>query len=167
MGGKACSWKMCESNCHNHGICRNGTCKCRHGWYGRSCHNRACPGPMCMGNGKCNNGTCECLEGTCQCEEGWGGKACDQIACPRDCSGHGDCGELGKCRCVEGWAGRDCGAKKKCPNNCNGHGKCIKGVCLCDVHYRGTGCDISDSPLEWRTCPLPHRDYPAGAASEE
>jgi len=186
--GKACGWQLCENDCHGHGTCRNGTCVCRHGWYGRSCHNRACPGPMCMGNGKCNNGTCECkdeyagadcsiaicprncsgrgacFEGQCQCDDGWAGKACEAVACPRDCSGHGDCGELGKCTCMEGYAGKDCGAKKTCPNNCNGHGKCLKGICLCDAHYCGNGCEISDSPLEWRTCPLPHREYPMGGS---
>ncbi|XP_053279091.1 teneurin-4 [Pleuronectes platessa] len=65
--------------------------------------------------------------------------------CPSNCFGNGDC-VSGACHCFLGFKGPDCG-REGCPGLCNGNGRCTLGnngwYCVCQLGWRGTGCDTS------------------------
>ena len=59
--------------------------------------------------------------------EGRCGADCALKCCPNDCSGRGECEQIGVdaavCRCQPGYGGADC-SLRVCPNNCSGNGHC-------------------------------------------
>ncbi|KAG8506917.1 Teneurin-3, partial [Galemys pyrenaicus] len=86
-----------------------------------------------------------CVGGACRCEDGWMGAACDQRACHPRCTEHGTCHD-GKCECSPGWNGEHC-TIEGCPGLCNGNGRCTLDLngwhCVCQLGWRGAGCDTS------------------------
>uniref|UniRef100_A0A1X7SFG4 EGF-like domain-containing protein n=1 Tax=Amphimedon queenslandica TaxID=400682 RepID=A0A1X7SFG4_AMPQE len=68
--GEKCELLNCdETDCNGNGVCTNGSCKCKAGWYGSLCEN-SCPhtryGPGCEYSCYCNdNGVCHHVTGSC------------------------------------------------------------------------------------------------------
>uniref|UniRef100_A0A8B9HKX9 Teneurin-4 n=1 Tax=Astyanax mexicanus TaxID=7994 RepID=A0A8B9HKX9_ASTMX len=146
-GGPGCESPRasCMDQCSGHGafLADTGTCSCDPNWTGHDCSTELCAAD-CGGHGVC-------VAGGCRCEEGWTGAGCDQRACHSRCSEHGTCKD-GKCECSPGWNGEHCTIahyldKVGCPGLCNGNGRCTLGnngwYCVCQLGWRGTGCDTS------------------------
>uniref|UniRef100_A0AAZ3SHM8 Teneurin-4 n=1 Tax=Oncorhynchus tshawytscha TaxID=74940 RepID=A0AAZ3SHM8_ONCTS len=149
-GGSGCesTRASCMDQCSGHGafLTDTGTCSCDPNWTGQDCSTEICAAD-CGGHGNC-------MSGTCRCDDGWMGAGCDQRACHPRCSEHGTCKE-GKCECSPGWNGEHCTmahylekvVKEGCPSLCNGNGRCTLGnngwYCVCQLGWRGTGCDTS------------------------
>uniref|UniRef100_A0A8K9XHX4 Teneurin-4 n=1 Tax=Oncorhynchus mykiss TaxID=8022 RepID=A0A8K9XHX4_ONCMY len=152
-GGSGCesTRASCMDQCSGHGafLTDTGTCSCDPNWTGQDCSTEICAAD-CGGHGIC-------MSGTCRCDDGWMGAGCDQRACHPRCSEHGTCKE-GKCECSPGWNGEHCtmGRTERhsgrvwvcgCPSLCNGNGRCTLGnngwYCVCQLGWRGTGCDTS------------------------
>uniref|UniRef100_A0A3B4DRA1 Teneurin-4 n=1 Tax=Pygocentrus nattereri TaxID=42514 RepID=A0A3B4DRA1_PYGNA len=146
-GGPGCESPRasCMDQCSGHGafLADTGTCSCDPNWTGHDCSTELCAAD-CGGHGVC-------VAGGCRCEEGWTGAGCDQRACHPRCSEHGTCKD-GKCECSPGWNGEHCTIahyldKVGCPGLCNGNGRCTLGnngwYCVCQLGWRGTGCDTS------------------------
>ncbi len=57
MAGEKCDTidSKCKFNCtdHNHGICRNSSCKCRAGWEGDYCYIKSSCKDDCNKHGVC------------------------------------------------------------------------------------------------------------------
>uniref|UniRef100_A0AAZ3SB64 Teneurin-4 n=1 Tax=Oncorhynchus tshawytscha TaxID=74940 RepID=A0AAZ3SB64_ONCTS len=140
-GGSGCesTRASCMDQCSGHGafLTDTGTCSCDPNWTGQDCSTEICAAD-CGGHGNC-------MSGTCRCDDGWMGAGCDQRACHPRCSEHGTCKE-GKCECSPGWNGEHC-TMEGCPSLCNGNGRCTLGnngwYCVCQLGWRGTGCDTS------------------------
>uniref|UniRef100_A0A8C6K0J9 Teneurin-4 n=1 Tax=Melopsittacus undulatus TaxID=13146 RepID=A0A8C6K0J9_MELUD len=171
--GESCEEVDCmDPTCSGRGVCVRGECHCSVGWGGTNCETpRATCLDQCSGHGTFlpDTGLCSCdpnwtghdcsieicaadcgghgicVGGTCRCEEGWMGTACDQRACHPRCNEHGTCRD-GKCECSPGWNGEHC-TIEGCPGLCNGNGRCTLDVngwhCVCQLGWRGTGCDTS------------------------
>uniref|UniRef100_A0A8B9IS25 Teneurin transmembrane protein 4 n=1 Tax=Amazona collaria TaxID=241587 RepID=A0A8B9IS25_9PSIT len=171
--GEICEEVDCmDPTCSGRGVCVRGECHCSVGWGGTSCETpRATCLDQCSGHGTFlpDTGLCSCdpnwtghdcsieicaadcgghgvcVGGTCRCEEGWMGTACDQRACHPRCNEHGTCRD-GKCECSPGWNGEHC-TIEGCPGLCNGNGRCTLDMngwhCVCQLGWRGTGCDTS------------------------
>uniref|UniRef100_A0A8C6UAZ0 Teneurin-4 n=1 Tax=Neogobius melanostomus TaxID=47308 RepID=A0A8C6UAZ0_9GOBI len=149
-GGPGCesSRASCMDQCSGHGafLADTGTCSCDPNWTGHDCGTEICAAD-CGGHGAC-------VSGSCRCDEGWMGAGCDQRACHPRCNEHGTCKD-GKCECSPGWNGEHCTiahyldkvVKEGCPGLCNGNGRCTLGnsgwYCVCQLGWRGTGCDTS------------------------
>uniref|UniRef100_A0A8C6WUG1 Teneurin-4 n=1 Tax=Neogobius melanostomus TaxID=47308 RepID=A0A8C6WUG1_9GOBI len=147
-GGPGCesSRASCMDQCSGHGafLADTGTCSCDPNWTGHDCGTEICAAD-CGGHGAC-------VSGSCRCDEGWMGAGCDQRACHPRCNEHGTCKD-GKCECSPGWNGEHCTIGKTgrgrggCPGLCNGNGRCTLGnsgwYCVCQLGWRGTGCDTS------------------------
>uniref|UniRef100_A0A8C6WUA9 Teneurin-4 n=1 Tax=Neogobius melanostomus TaxID=47308 RepID=A0A8C6WUA9_9GOBI len=146
-GGPGCesSRASCMDQCSGHGafLADTGTCSCDPNWTGHDCGTEICAAD-CGGHGAC-------VSGSCRCDEGWMGAGCDQRACHPRCNEHGTCKD-GKCECSPGWNGEHCTIahyldKVGCPGLCNGNGRCTLGnsgwYCVCQLGWRGTGCDTS------------------------
>ncbi|XP_055734292.1 teneurin-4-like isoform X6 [Salvelinus fontinalis] len=149
-GGSGCenTRASCMDQCSGHGafLTDTGTCSCDPNWTGHDCATEICAAD-CGGHGIC-------VSGTCRCDDGWMGAGCGQRACHPRCSEHGACKE-GKCECSPGWNGEHCTmahylekvVKEGCPGLCNGNGRCTLGnngwYCVCQLGWRGTGCDTS------------------------
>ncbi|XP_053564649.1 teneurin-4 isoform X3 [Bombina bombina] len=171
--GENCEEVDCmDPTCSGRGVCVRGECHCAVGWGGPSCENpRATCLDQCSGHGtfQADTGVCTCdsnwtghdcsieicaadcgghgtcIGGSCRCDEGWMGTACDQRACHPRCNEHGTCRD-GKCECSPGWNGEHC-TIEGCPGLCNGNGRCTLDMngwhCVCQLGWRGTGCDTS------------------------
>uniref|UniRef100_A0A3Q3J7W1 Teneurin-4 n=1 Tax=Monopterus albus TaxID=43700 RepID=A0A3Q3J7W1_MONAL len=146
-GGPGCESPRasCMDQCSGHGafLADTGTCSCDPNWTGHDCSTEICAAD-CGGHGIC-------VSGTCRCDDGWMGAGCDQRACHPRCNEHGTCRD-GKCECSPGWNGEHCTIahyldKVGCPGLCNGNGRCTLGnsgwYCVCQLGWRGTGCDTS------------------------
>ncbi|KAI1893645.1 hypothetical protein AGOR_G00125840 [Albula goreensis] len=149
-GGPACESPRpsCMDQCSGHGayLPESGTCSCDPNWTGHDCSTEICAAD-CGGHGIC-------VSGTCRCDDGWMGVGCEQRACHPRCNEHGTCKD-GKCECSPGWNGEHCTiahyldkvVKEGCPGLCNGNGRCTLGnsgwYCVCQLGWRGTGCDTS------------------------
>uniref|UniRef100_A0A669D826 Teneurin-4 n=1 Tax=Oreochromis niloticus TaxID=8128 RepID=A0A669D826_ORENI len=146
-GGPGCESPRasCMDQCSGHGtfLADTGTCSCDPNWTGHDCATEICASD-CGGHGIC-------VSGTCRCDDGWMGIGCDQRACHPRCNEHGTCKD-GKCECSPGWNGEHCTIahyldKVGCPGLCNGNGRCTLGnngwYCVCQLGWRGTGCDTS------------------------
>uniref|UniRef100_A0A3P8Z850 Teneurin-4 n=1 Tax=Esox lucius TaxID=8010 RepID=A0A3P8Z850_ESOLU len=149
-GGAGCesTRASCMDQCSGHGafLTDTGTCSCDPSWTGHDCSTEICAAD-CGGHGIC-------VSGTCRCDDGWVGAGCDQRACHPRCTEHGTCKE-GRCECSPGWNGEHCSiahyldkvVKEGCPGLCNGNGRCTLGnngwYCVCQLGWRGTGCDTS------------------------
>uniref|UniRef100_A0A3B4ZJY0 Teneurin-4 n=1 Tax=Stegastes partitus TaxID=144197 RepID=A0A3B4ZJY0_9TELE len=146
-GGPGCESPRasCMDQCSGHGafLADTGTCSCDPNWTGHDCSTEICAAD-CGGHGIC-------VSGTCRCDDGWMGTGCDQRACHPRCNEHGTCKD-GKCECSPGWNGEHCTIahyldKVGCPGLCNGNGRCTLGnngwYCVCQLGWRGTGCDTS------------------------
>ncbi|XP_029335295.1 teneurin-4 isoform X1 [Mus caroli] len=149
-GGTNCETPRatCLDQCSGHGtfLPDTGLCNCDPSWTGHDCSIEICAAD-CGGHGVC-------VGGTCRCEDGWMGAACDQRACHPRCAEHGTCRD-GKCECSPGWNGEHCTiahyldrvVKEGCPGLCNGNGRCTLDLngwhCVCQLGWRGTGCDTS------------------------
>uniref|UniRef100_A0A3Q2C661 Teneurin-4 n=1 Tax=Cyprinodon variegatus TaxID=28743 RepID=A0A3Q2C661_CYPVA len=146
-GGPGCESPRasCMDQCSGHGafLADTGTCSCDPNWTGHDCSTEICAAD-CGGHGVC-------VSGTCRCDDGWMGAGCDQRACHPRCNEHGTCKD-GKCECSPGWNGEHCTIahyldKVGCPGLCNGNGRCTLGnngwYCVCQLGWRGTGCDTS------------------------
>uniref|UniRef100_A0A8C6L8M9 Teneurin-4 n=1 Tax=Nothobranchius furzeri TaxID=105023 RepID=A0A8C6L8M9_NOTFU len=146
-GGSGCESPRasCMDQCSGHGafLADTGTCSCDPNWTGHDCSTEICAAD-CGGHGVC-------VSGTCRCDDGWMGAGCDQRACHPRCNEHGTCKD-GKCECSPGWNGEHCTIahyldKVGCPGLCNGNGRCTLGnsgwYCVCQLGWRGTGCDTS------------------------
>uniref|UniRef100_A0A669EA57 Teneurin-4 n=1 Tax=Oreochromis niloticus TaxID=8128 RepID=A0A669EA57_ORENI len=149
-GGPGCESPRasCMDQCSGHGtfLADTGTCSCDPNWTGHDCATEICASD-CGGHGIC-------VSGTCRCDDGWMGIGCDQRACHPRCNEHGTCKD-GKCECSPGWNGEHCTiahyldkvVKEGCPGLCNGNGRCTLGnngwYCVCQLGWRGTGCDTS------------------------
>uniref|UniRef100_A0AAQ4S417 Teneurin-4 n=1 Tax=Gasterosteus aculeatus aculeatus TaxID=481459 RepID=A0AAQ4S417_GASAC len=146
-GGPGCESPRasCMDQCSGHGafLADTGTCSCDPNWTGQDCSTEICAAD-CGGHGIC-------VSGTCRCDDGWMGTGCDQRACHPRCNEHGTCRD-GKCECSPGWNGEHCTIahyldKVGCPGLCNGNGRCTLGnngwYCVCQLGWRGTGCDTS------------------------
>ncbi|XP_071773639.1 teneurin-4 isoform X6 [Centroberyx gerrardi] len=140
-GGPGCESPRasCMDQCSGHGafLADAGTCSCDPSWTGHDCSTEICAAD-CGGHGIC-------VSGTCRCDDGWMGTGCDQRACHPRCNEHGTCKD-GKCECSPGWNGEHC-TIEGCPGLCNGNGRCTLGnngwYCVCQLGWRGTGCDTS------------------------
>ncbi|XP_062274916.1 teneurin-4 isoform X5 [Scomber scombrus] len=140
-GGPGCESPRasCMDQCSGHGafLAEAGTCSCDPNWTGHACSTEICAAD-CGGHGIC-------VSGTCRCDDGWMGTGCDQRACHPRCNEHGTCRD-GKCECSPGWNGEHC-TIEGCPGLCNGNGRCTLGnngwYCVCQLGWRGTGCDTS------------------------
>ncbi|XP_053176596.1 teneurin-4 isoform X6 [Scomber japonicus] len=140
-GGPGCESPRasCMDQCSGHGafLADAGTCSCDPNWTGHDCSTEICAAD-CGGHGIC-------VSGTCRCDDGWMGTGCDQRACHPRCNEHGTCRD-GKCECSPGWNGEHC-TIEGCPGLCNGNGRCTLGnngwYCVCQLGWRGTGCDTS------------------------
>ncbi|XP_063060855.1 teneurin-4 isoform X2 [Engraulis encrasicolus] len=140
-GGAGCESPRasCMDQCSGHGafLAETGTCNCDPNWTGHDCSTEICAAD-CGGHGIC-------VAGTCRCDEGWTGAGCDQRACHPRCQEHGTCKD-GKCECSPGWNGEHC-TIEGCPGLCNGNGRCTLGnngwYCVCQLGWRGAGCDTS------------------------
>ncbi|XP_060929098.1 teneurin-4 isoform X5 [Limanda limanda] len=140
-GGPGCESPRasCMDQCSGHGafLADTGTCSCDPNWTGHDCSTEICAAD-CGGHGVC-------VSGACRCEDGWMGSGCDQRACHPRCNEHGTCKD-GKCECSPGWNGEHC-TIEGCPGLCNGNGRCTLGnngwYCVCQLGWRGTGCDTS------------------------
>ncbi|XP_070762443.1 teneurin-4 isoform X5 [Enoplosus armatus] len=140
-GGPGCESPRasCMDQCSGHGafLADTGTCSCDPNWTGHDCSTEICAAD-CGGHGIC-------VSGTCRCDDGWMGTGCDQRACHPRCNEHGTCKD-GKCECSPGWNGEHC-TIEGCPGLCNGNGRCTLGnngwYCVCQLGWRGTGCDTS------------------------
>ncbi|KAL3991512.1 spleen tyrosine kinase [Sarotherodon galilaeus] len=140
-GGPGCESPRasCMDQCSGHGafLADTGTCSCDPNWTGHDCATEICASD-CGGHGIC-------VSGTCRCDDGWMGIGCDQRACHPRCNEHGTCKD-GKCECSPGWNGEHC-TIEGCPGLCNGNGRCTLGnngwYCVCQLGWRGTGCDTS------------------------
>ncbi|XP_075956964.1 teneurin-4 isoform X5 [Anarhichas minor] len=171
--GENCEEVDClDPTCSGRGVCVQGECHCFVGWGGPGCESpRASCMDQCSGHGAflADTGTCSCdpnwtthdcsteicaadcgghgicVSGTCRCDDGWMGTGCDQRACHPRCNEHGTCRD-GKCECSPGWNGEHC-TIEGCPGLCNGNGRCTLGnngwYCVCQLGWRGTGCDTS------------------------
>uniref|UniRef100_A0A8D3C7V4 Teneurin-4 n=1 Tax=Scophthalmus maximus TaxID=52904 RepID=A0A8D3C7V4_SCOMX len=145
-GGPGCESPRasCMDQCSGHGafLADTGTCTCDPNWTGHDCSTEICAAD-CGGHGIC-------VSGTCRCDDGWMGAGCDQRACHPRCNEHGTCRD-GKCECSPGWNGEHCTigrtGREGCPGLCNGNGRCTLGnngwYCVCQLGWRGTGCDTS------------------------
>ncbi|XP_078252785.1 teneurin-3-like isoform X2 [Rhinoraja longicauda] len=149
---------MCPDQCAGHGtyLQESDSCTCDPNWTGPDCSMEICP-VECETHGVC-------LAGACRCEEGWTGASCEQRACHPRCLEHGICVE-GKCQCNQGWNGEHCstalfldklvkdkiGYKEGCPGLCNSNGRCTLDQngwhCVCQVGWRGAGCDVAMETL--------------------
>ncbi|XP_073343268.1 teneurin-4 isoform X5 [Pagrus major] len=140
-GGPGCESPRasCMDQCSGHGafLADTGTCSCDPSWTGHDCSTEICAAD-CGGHGIC-------VSGSCRCDDGWMGTGCDQRACHPRCNEHGTCKD-GKCECSPGWNGEHC-TIEGCPGLCNGNGRCTLGnngwYCVCQLGWRGTGCDTS------------------------
>ncbi|XP_035288814.1 teneurin-4 isoform X4 [Anguilla anguilla] len=140
-GGSSCEdpRASCMDQCSGHGafLPEIGTCSCDPNWSGHDCSTEICASD-CGGHGIC-------VSGTCRCDDGWMGAGCEQRACHPRCNEHGTCKD-GKCECSPGWNGEHC-TIEGCPGLCNGNGRCTLGnsgwYCVCQLGWRGTGCDTS------------------------
>uniref|UniRef100_H3C0A9 Teneurin-4 n=1 Tax=Tetraodon nigroviridis TaxID=99883 RepID=H3C0A9_TETNG len=140
-GGSGCESPRasCMDQCSGHGafLADTGTCSCDPNWTGHDCSTEICAAD-CGGHGVC-------VSGSCRCDDGWMGSGCDQRACHPRCNEHGTCKD-GKCECSPGWNGEHC-TIEGCPGLCNGNGRCTLGnngwYCVCQLGWRGTGCDTS------------------------
>ncbi|XP_048837963.1 teneurin-4 isoform X3 [Brienomyrus brachyistius] len=140
-GGPGCesARTSCLDQCSGHGtfLPDTGTCSCHPHWTGQDCSTEICAAD-CGGHGVC-------VSGACRCDDGWAGASCDQRACHPRCDEHGTCKE-GRCECSPGWNGEHC-TIEGCPGLCNGNGRCTLGnsgwYCVCQLGWRGTGCDMS------------------------
>uniref|UniRef100_H3BX35 Teneurin-4 n=1 Tax=Tetraodon nigroviridis TaxID=99883 RepID=H3BX35_TETNG len=148
-GGSGCESPRasCMDQCSGHGafLADTGTCSCDPNWTGHDCSTEICAAD-CGGHGVC-------VSGSCRCDDGWMGSGCDQRACHPRCNEHGTCKD-GKCECSPGWNGEHCTiahyldkVAEGCPGLCNGNGRCTLGnngwYCVCQLGWRGTGCDTS------------------------
>uniref|UniRef100_A0A8D0CJV7 Teneurin-4 n=1 Tax=Scleropages formosus TaxID=113540 RepID=A0A8D0CJV7_SCLFO len=140
-GGPGCESPRtsCLDQCSGHGayLADTGTCSCDPNWTGHDCSTEICASD-CSGHGVC-------VSGSCRCDEGWTGAGCDQRSCHPRCDEHGTCKD-GRCECSPGWNGEHC-TIEGCPGLCNGNGRCTLGnngwYCVCQLGWRGTGCDMS------------------------
>ncbi|KAJ3591184.1 hypothetical protein NHX12_009131, partial [Muraenolepis orangiensis] len=149
-GGPGCESPRasCMDQCSGHGtfLPETGTCGCDPKWSGHDCST----GPRSQVQLK-QPTRWHALAGNaahtslCRCEEGWGGAGCDQRACHPRCSEHGTCRD-GRCECSPGWNGEHC-TIEGCPGLCSGNGRCTLGpggwYCVCQLGWRGPGCDTS------------------------
>jgi hypothetical protein len=160
FSGDACQEQHCPGfevagiDCHGHGVCETGSCRCAQGWglvaRGNetadtldSCRDQICP----IGCGE--HGAC--VNGTCQCDLGWTGPNCKDPHCLGGCNGHGECTftsphSPGECTCEYGFSGTRCERQAlymqmhSCQNDCSGNGLCMDGRCDCNVGFTGADC---------------------------
>jgi hypothetical protein len=132
-----CSELTCDYNCHNRGMCNNGTCFCKPPFTGEFCEKSTC-------NPECIHGTCDHQLATCTCEPTWQGNVCDQ----KICSEHGDWEQTmnngkGGCKCRLGWGGDDCNTTSLClPGTCANGGYCGESQrCICPHDFTGATCE--------------------------
>ncbi|CAD7960872.1 unnamed protein product [Amoebophrya sp. A25] len=88
----AFSAKECPGDCNGRGMCLDGRCVCKTGFYGPDCASK-------------------------QCDLGMAGPDCNLKVCPKDCNGKGLC-FAGKCNCWREYAGPDCSIPKQCYGAC-------------------------------------------------
>ena len=131
-----CAELTCDYNCHNRGLCSNGTCFCHAPFTGDYCEVSTC-NPECGEHGRC-------LSGTCECEKNWWGETCEREECVhgmwRDDNGGG-------CSCQLGWGGAWCNTTSLClPGTCANGGYCQKSArsvgsagfnCVCPQEFTG------------------------------
>merc|ERR1711871_1241692 len=68
------------------------------------------------------------------------GQTCDDV---KMCSSHGEClwdslSNTFYCECEKKYFGESCN-EARCPKNCSGNGDCIKGTCMCNPDFCGSG----------------------------
>ncbi|ESP00102.1 hypothetical protein LOTGIDRAFT_91191, partial [Lottia gigantea] len=128
----------CPGNCHGHGECIKGQCRCFNGYTKDDCSQETCP-VVCQGNGIYERGECKC-------HPGWKGQECDlkenECEVP-NCNDNGHCIN-GQCVCFTGFQGPDCGIVDCVLPNCSGNGVCILGECVCFRGYKGRVCSQDD-----------------------
>ncbi|KAM6973576.1 LOW QUALITY PROTEIN: teneurin-4 [Aplochiton taeniatus] len=149
-GGSGCESPRasCMDQCSGRGafLADSGTCSCDPNWTGHDCSTEICAAD-CGGRGIC-------VSGSCRCDEGWLGAGCERACHPPLATSTAPCKD-GKCECSPGWNGEHCTiahyldkvVKEGCPGLCNGNGRCTLGnngwYCVCQLGWRGTGCDTS------------------------
>ena len=127
-----CDSLTCDYNCHNKGLCNNGTCFCQPPYTGEWCESSTC-------NPECNTNHGTCQEGNCICEKTWWGTTCDNKECIH---GEWDVESL-SCSCRLGWGGNDCNTTSLClPGTCLNAGYCANDQdCVCTHEFTGARCE--------------------------
>jgi len=70
------------------------------------------------------------------------------VGCMNDCSGKGECNNVGQCECTENFFGDDCSFFFcSADTDCSGHGTCEQGLCSCDSGWYGTTCSQAQSQV--------------------
>lgn len=120
---------LCNSRlgCGKHGVCRDASCVCEHGWSGQFCDER-----LCNAGAGCRHGAC--FRGKCSCEKGWQG---DDCSTPQ-CNGGVGCGPNGECQVevlqAASKALDDRSARRESPRVT--HCRCYQG-------YHGDRCELA------------------------
>ncbi len=107
----------CKIPCLYGGVCYNGNCFCKEGFFGEDCSNRL------ENSGSSFKSLRKAVNSV---------KGNEADSCPNACNGNGICVE-GKCFCDESHVGSDCGrslcSKGGEVNDCFGRGVCENGAC--------------------------------------
>lgn len=155
------------TECHNEGVCVNGTCFCSPGFTGESCATnidecRQSEQP-CLNNGTCID---QVNDYKCECPPGFRGDFCEEsidMCLGSPCFNQAKCINLRTdfiCECEAGWEGKTCEKNideclaKPCQNN----GTCFDLIndyrceCLASTGWTGKNCDVDFDDCAAKPC---------------
>lgn len=142
--GMFCDEKICENNCNDHGICKNGKCYCENGYFSSDCSKNVRE----IGSIKINNYQEEKnfkIKDNIS-NNNYGNKAALTNNNVNEtsflCNFRGIYNTTtSSCICSSGYKGRRC-EEIGCSINCGEHGRCTSNnICICEDSYEGEYCE--------------------------